>query len=145
MERFLAPLVAVILGVILFPIGVALAIWGWVKIGGADVLGMVCALAAGVAVFVFLVWKAPSIIRRGFDRFRAKAPEPYYSCLAMGFTCALTVGAPMAVPILLLGHMVGDVSHLGGPRRPPPNEDDSDRSGHEYRERVSTQKCRFSR
>jgi hypothetical protein len=104
MERFLASLVAIILGLILSPSVMALAIWGWVKIGGADVLGMVCAVAAGVAVFVLLVWKAPVIIRKGLDRLRAEAPEPYYSCLAMGFACAFTIGAFMAVPILLLGH-----------------------------------------
>lgn len=103
-ERFLASLVSVILGLVLLPIVTALVIWGWVKIGGADRLGMVCALAAGVAVFVFLVWKAPAIIRSGFDRLRAKSPEPLYSCLAMGFACALTIGVLMAVPILLLGH-----------------------------------------
>jgi protein-S-isoprenylcysteine O-methyltransferase Ste14 len=104
MERFLASLAAVSLGLVLFPIVMALAIWGWVKVGGPDGLGIVCALAAGVAVFVFLVWKAPAIIRRGLDRLRAKSPEPFYSCLAMGFAWALTIGALMAVPILLLGH-----------------------------------------
>jgi hypothetical protein len=105
MERFLASVVSVIMGLDLFPIVIALVIWGWVKLGGADVLGMVCALAAGVTMFAFLVWKAPTIIRTGLDSLRAKSPEPLYSCIAVGFTCALTIGALMAVPILLLGHM----------------------------------------
>ena len=104
MERFLASVVSFIMGLVLFPIVIALVIWGWVKLGGADVLGMVCALAAGVTMFAFLVWKAPTIIRTGLDSLRAKSPEPLYSCLATGLACALTIGALMAVPIFLLGH-----------------------------------------
>jgi len=103
-ERFLASLVSVILGLVLFPIVFALAIWGWVRTGGAEVLGMLLALAAGVAVFVLVVWKAPAMLRSGLDRLRAKAPEPLYSCLEMGIALALAIGALMAVPIFLLGH-----------------------------------------
>jgi hypothetical protein len=82
----------------------ALAIWGWVRIGGTDVLGMVLALAAGTTALVLVVWKSPAMVRRGLDRLRAKSPEPLYSCLEMGIALALATGALMAVPIFLLGH-----------------------------------------
>jgi hypothetical protein len=104
MERFLGSLVAVTLGLVAFPIVVALVMWGSAKMGAADVLGMICSLAAGLGVLVFVVWKAPAKIRNGLDRLRARSPEPLYSCVATGLACALTVSALMAVPILLLGH-----------------------------------------
>jgi hypothetical protein len=103
-ERFLAWFVAVILGLVAFPIVIALVIWGCVKMGAADMVGMICSLAVGVAVFVFIVWKAPARIRSGLDGLQAKSPEPLYSCLATGLACALGIGILMAVPILLLGH-----------------------------------------
>jgi hypothetical protein len=104
MERFLGALVAVILGLVAFPVVITLIIWGCVKVGIADMLGMICSLTAGLAAFVFIVWKAPGKIRNGLDRLRVKSPEPLYSCLASGLACALTIGALMAVPIFLLGH-----------------------------------------
>jgi hypothetical protein len=103
-ERFLALIVSVILGLVLFPIVMALVIWGWVRIGGADVAGLPCALVAGVTVFVLVVWKVPAVLRSGLDRLRAKSPEPLYSCLGTGIALALATGALMAVPIFLLGH-----------------------------------------
>jgi hypothetical protein len=103
-ERFLASLVSIILGLVLFPIVMVLAIRGWVRSGGADVLGMLLGLAAGVTVFVLVVWKAPAMLRNGLDTLRAKSPEPLYSCLEMGIALALAIGVLMAVPIFLLGH-----------------------------------------
>lgn len=104
MERFLASLAAVILALVSFPIVIALVIWGCVRVGAADMLGMICSLAAGLAAFVFIAWNAPGTIRKGLDTLRAKPPEPLYSCLASGLACALTIGVLMALPILLLGH-----------------------------------------
>ena len=104
MERFLAALVALTLGLVAFPIVLALVIWGCVKMGVPDTLGMIGSLAAGLAAFVFIVWKGPGRIRNGLKKLRDKSPEPLYSCLAHGFTCALTIGVLMTTPIFLLGH-----------------------------------------
>ncbi len=103
-ERLLSSLVSVILGLVLSPIAMVLAIWGWARIGGADNPGMLLALTVGASVFVLVVWKSPAIVRGGLDRLRAQSPEPLYSCLGMGITLALATGALMAVPIFLLGH-----------------------------------------
>ena len=103
-ERFLALLTAIILALVSFPIVIALVIWGCVRIGAADMLGMIFSLAGGLAAFVLIVWKAPGAIRKGLDTLRAKSPEPLYSCFAVGLACALTVGVMMSLPILLIGH-----------------------------------------
>lgn len=104
MERLLAILVAFVLGLACFPVAILLVIASFEKIGVSLELGTICSLVAGLAVLVLAVWKAPRRIQSILGGLRAKAPEPIYSCLSTGLTCALMSAILMAVPIFLLGH-----------------------------------------
>src|SRR5579872_1681849 len=103
-ERFLSTLTSVILALALFLVVLVFVQVGWDKVAGGSLFGMYFGMALGVAVFVFVVWKGPGVLRRGLDHLRSRLPEPIYSCLAIGVSGALATGTFMAFAILLLGH-----------------------------------------
>jgi hypothetical protein len=81
-----------------------IALDGWVRVAGVGLLGMLFSTAAGLAVFVLVVWKGHGTLRGGLYTLGSRLPEPIYSGLVIGVSAALVAGVFMAVPILLLGH-----------------------------------------
>jgi hypothetical protein len=103
-ERFLSSLASVVLGLVLFPVVMVIVLVGWERVAGVGLLGTVVATAAGLAIFVLVVWKGHGMLRGGLYNLGSRFPEPLYSCLEIGVSGALAIGVFMAVPILLLGH-----------------------------------------
>jgi hypothetical protein len=100
-ERFWS----LILGLALFPLVTVIALCGWVRATGGDLIGMGTLLAAavGLAFPALVVWKGHGAVL-GIYSLRSRLPEPIYSCLAIGVSGALAVGVLAAVSIVLLGH-----------------------------------------